>query len=77
MKIEENKVSRRKLVGWLGVLSVFATAGMAFKPWKNKKPKTVKMLTQDGRLVEVDAAMLASSKKRISDKELQNWVSNK
>ena len=80
MKIEESKVSRRKLLGWLGVLSVFASAGAAFKPWgrnNDKNPKTIKMLAQDGTLVEVDASMLAKSKKRISDKELQNWVSNK
>ena len=76
MKTEENKVSRRKLLGWLGVLSLFASAGAVFKPWarNSKKPKTVKMLAQDGTLVEVDAAMLAASRKRISDKELQNWV---
>lgn len=31
------------------------------------------MLTQDGRLVEVDKAMLASGKK-ITNEELQQWV---
>ena len=79
MRTEESKVSRRKLLGWLGVLSLFATAGAAFKTWgkNSKSPKTVKMLAQDGTLVEVDASLLAANKKRISDKELQNWVSNK
>lgn len=76
MKIEESKVSRRKLLGWLGVLSLFTTAGAAFKPWarNSKKPKTIKMLAQDGSLVEVDASLLATTRKRISDKELQHWV---
>ncbi len=74
MKTTESKVTRRKLVSWLGVMSLFAVAGAAFNPWKNKKPKLVKMLTQDGRLVEVDAAMLAATRKKISDKELQTWV---
>ncbi len=32
------------------------------------------MLTQDGKLVEVDARLLATNKKKISDKELQGWV---
>ncbi len=79
MKIEENKVSRRKLVGWLGVLSLFAAAGSAFKPWNKKAatPKTVKMLTRDGKLVEIDANLLASNRKRISDNELQQWVNKK
>ncbi len=77
MQIVESKVTRRKLVGWLGVLSLFTMAGAAFKPWKNKNPKTVKMLTQDGTLVEVDATLLASNSKKISDKELQNWMKSK
>jgi hypothetical protein len=35
------------------------------------------MLTQDGHLVEIDAALLASNTKKVSDKELQNWVKRK
>lgn len=78
MQIEETKVSRRKLVGWLGVVSLFAMAGAALNPWKSKKkPATIKMLTQDGKLVEIDAALLASNTKKISDKELQNWLKAK
>jgi hypothetical protein len=77
MQTEESKVTRRKLLGWLGVLSLFTMAGAAFKPLKNKAPKTVKMLTQDGQLVEVDASLLASNSKKISNKELQNWVKGK
>ena len=77
MKIEESKVTRRKLVGWLGVFSLTTMVGAAFKTWNNTKPKTVKMLTQDGRLVEVDASILSSGNKKISDNELQNWVKSK
>jgi hypothetical protein len=78
MQTEERKVSRRKLVSWLGVMSLFTMAGAAFRPWKNKAPgKTVKMLTQDGRLVEVDASLLAASRKKVTNKELQNWVKGK
>ena len=35
---------------------------------------TVKMLTQDGSLVEIDKKLLASSGKKISNKELQEWI---
>ena len=77
MQLEESKVTRRKLVSWMGILSAFTLAGAAMMPWKNKKPKTVKMLTQDGKLVEVDATFLAANKKKISNKELQNWIKNK
>ena len=74
MSIVENKITRRRLVGWMGIISLFTMAGAALMPWKNKKIKTVKMLTQDGKLVEVDARLLATNKKKISDKELQVWV---
>jgi len=74
MPTEKNKISRKKILGWMGILSLTAMAGAAFKPWKTKKATTVKMLTQDGRLVEIDASLLAANKKKISDKELQNWV---
>ncbi len=74
MPIVENKVTRRKLVGWMGIISLFTMAGAALMPWRNKKVRTVKMLTQDGKLVEVDARLLASNKTKISDKELQDWV---
>ena len=77
MQIEERGVMRRRLISWMGVLSVFTIAGAALMPWKNKKPKTVKMLTEDGKLVEVDVTQLSSHKRRISDKELQSWVKNK
>ncbi len=78
MQVEDNKVSRRKLLGWLGVVSLFSAAGAALIPWKSeKKPATVKMLTQDGQLVEIDAALLAANTTKVSDKELQNWVKGK
>jgi hypothetical protein len=34
----------------------------------------VKMLTQDGSLVEIDKKLLASSGKKISNEELQQWI---
>ncbi len=48
-----------------------------FPKHKKQKKETVKMLTQDGRLVEIDKTFLASSKKKIDNKELQEWVKNK
>jgi len=32
------------------------------------------MLTQDGRLVEIDEALLTASRKKVTDIELQNWI---
>lgn len=39
------------------------------------KNKMVKMLAPDGSLVAVDASLIKSTGKKISDTELQNWVS--
>ncbi len=36
--------------------------------------ETVKMLTQDGRLVVIDKKLLASSGKKVTNEELQQWI---
>jgi len=83
--LPDNSPSRRKFVWGLGVFSLFAAIGSAAKfPFsgirKVSAPKpvckntTVKMLTQDGRIVEIDATLIASNSKKISNTELQNWI---
>ena len=75
----ENKpVSRKKFVAWgLGALSIFTAARFFFPSSKKKNTNTVKMLTQDGRLVEIDKDMIPGSKRKITDPELKAWVKNK
>jgi len=74
--------TRRKLIAGLGVLSFFPVFSLG---WFNKKKeviscapeqniKTIKFLTQDCTLVEVDASKINGSKAKISNKELQSWV---
>ena len=45
---------------------------------KDTKPGMVKMLTADGKLVEIDKAVLeaASKKQRSSNKEIYDWMNN-
>jgi hypothetical protein len=71
---ETNTSSRKKFLLWgLGILSSVTAARFIGLPKKNRQ--TVKMLTQDGKLVEVDKKLLPSKKsKKISNKELQSWV---
>lgn len=38
------------------------------------KETTVKMLTRDGTLVEIDKSLLAASGKKITNEELQQWI---
>lgn len=72
--------SRRKLIAGLGVLSLFPIAKLATS-FKKKDViacapefKTVKFLTQDGTLVEVDASKINGGKEKISNQQLQSWV---
>ena len=82
MENKETNLSRKKFLGWVTLLSVAAVAGnKLFFGKKNDEKvsenKTIKMLTQDGKLVEIDASLVAGTKRKVSDKELQEWVSNK
>lgn len=83
----ENSSSRRKFVWGMGILSLFTALSAAIKtPFSTKKNaivcksngerKTTKMLTEDGRLVEVDEALVFGAGKKITSIELQNWIKN-
>lgn len=73
----KNKIqSRKKFIGASISAAALFTAFKFWAPKKKKETKTVKMLTQDGKLVEVDIAALPSKKKKITNKELQNWIKN-
>jgi len=66
--------SRKKFLAW-GVTALSSVTVFRFlKPPKKKKTETVKMLTTDGKLVEVNAAIIPNRKKKITNRELQNWI---
>ena len=76
MEQKPETTSRKKFFLWgLGILSS-VTAFKLITPAKKKK-ETVKMLTQDGKLVEVDKELLTPGGKKITDEQLRNWVSKK
>lgn len=74
MSIENKKESRRRFIGWGIASAAFFSAVKFILPIKKEKKQTVKMLTQDGKLVEVDIAALPPKKKKITNQELQNWI---
>ena len=86
MDIKENNTktnmpSRRKFVWGMGILSAFAAVGSitGISFWRKKKPsenkkQTVKMLTQDGRLVEVDVSKISGKMKKITNTDMQHWI---
>jgi len=74
MIFENKKQHRRKFIIWsISSAAVFSALKFILP---NKKKETIKMLTQDGKLVEVDMAVLPTKKRKISTKELQNWIKN-
>lgn len=73
MTNENKNQSRRKFITW-GVASAALFTAVKFILPAKKKPETVKMLTQDGKLVEVDIASLPPQKKKVTNDELKNWI---
>ncbi|HTI59101.1 hypothetical protein [Mucilaginibacter sp.] len=75
-----NSPSRRKFVWGVGIVSAFAAISAAVNlPFFRKqklasKNKTIKMLTEDGRLVEIDQSLVSASKKKVTNTELQHWI---
>ncbi len=67
----DNKKSEDKSRRWF--LSLFTAANK-----QEAEPGMVKMLTADGKLVEIDKAVLdaASKKQQSSNKEIYDWMQN-
>ena len=73
---KENKSSRRKFFIWgLGIAS--SVTALKFLLPKKKKPTTVKMLSEDGKLVEVDPRFIKKTGTKVSDKDIHTWIQNK
>ena len=81
--IPPNVKTRRKLLAGIGLLSFlpFLKSGLFSKknpviscaPPPDKK-ETMKVLSQDGQLIEVDISKIKRVKEKISDEELKNWI---
>ncbi|HEY5368469.1 MAG TPA: hypothetical protein VIJ75_05690 [Hanamia sp.] len=74
MQESEKLPSRKKFILWGAATLSSISVLKFFKAPKKKKTETVKMLTQDGKLVEVNISALPTKKKKITNKELQNWI---
>ncbi len=82
MQQTDKTSSRKKFLLWGATVFTSLTAFKIFAGSKKpsfspdgEKKETVKMLTQDGKLVEVDASKLYCGKrKKISDEQLKTWV---
>lgn len=73
MEQNQNTTSRKKFFLWgLGIISSI-TALKLILP-KKKKPTTVKMLSEDGKLVEVDINQIKKTGVKVSDKDIHTWI---
>lgn len=71
-------LSRKKILLW-GATLFSSLAFLKFSSINEESRnepvnETVKMLTQDGRLVEIDKKLLASSDSKVSNEDLQKWI---
>ena len=73
---QPQKASTRKQFLLWGAAVLSSLTLLKFIPGnKRKEAGTVKMLSQDGKLVEVDIEKLSGNKgKKITDEQLKNWV---
>lgn len=76
--MENKSLSRKKFLAWgLGVTSFLALPGFLRFSKKKKEAEKVKMLTQDGKLVEIDVTNIPEQKKKIRGADILTWVHKK
>ena len=66
--------SRKKFLLWSAAILSSLTVLKFITGSKRKNNETVKMLTREGKLVEINKSLLASYGKKISNAELQSWI---
>ena len=78
MEQSQKTSSRKKFLLWSATILSSLTVLNFVSGNKPPKKETVKMLTQDGLLVEVEIDKLTSGRRnKIDDEQLKNWVSKK
>lgn len=74
LKVPKSNVSRRKFFGATAFL-IGSFAILKRKLFlKNAPVKTTKLLTRDGKLVEVDLKKIPKGKRPVTNSELASWV---
>ena len=74
---EKKPLTRKKFLTWsAAVASVLAIPALFFGR-RGQTTQTTKMLTEDGRLVEIEVKNIPAKKKRIADDDIHTWVKTK
>jgi pheromone shutdown protein TraB len=72
-----DKQRRSFLKTVFAVTAIFGLANVTQEISVNKESKKIKMLTPDGKLVEIDESdysQISSTQQRASNKEVQDWM---
>jgi hypothetical protein len=78
MESSKKDLSRKKFIGWtIGIASVLTLPAFLRPPKKRSPSQTVKMLTQDGKLVEIDVSNIPDKKKKVSAADIHSWIRKK
>lgn len=78
MENQNKNVSRKKMISWgIGFTALLALPSFLRFSKKKKETRKVKMLTQDGKLVEIDVVNIPEKKKKIQQADIHTWVSKK
>ena len=70
-----NKISRKYFL-FTG-LSLAAAASLFRWPTSSKPRKTIKFLTREGKLVEINADVQPTKRQAASKEDVQHWIKNK
>jgi hypothetical protein len=76
---QKKPVTRKNFLSWGVALSGIIAFPAVFRLFgKKEKPTgTVKMLGQDGKLVEVDLSKIQGKGKKIKGADIHTWIKNK
>jgi hypothetical protein len=77
--MENKNVSRKRFLAWgVGISSLLTIPAFLKRSAKKSNETTsVKMLTQDGKLVEINVADIPSKRKKIKEAEIHTWIDKK
>lgn len=73
----KKQTSRKSFLEWgMGMVFVFVGAGFLFRK-PQKQARTVKMLTEDGKLVEIDVTNIPIQKQKLRNGQIHTWITKR
>jgi len=76
MNLFNSNISRKNFVVWMSGFAILITA-IRFKLFTSKPKTSMKFLTEDGKLVEVDTKHLNKKGTKIYTSDIFSWIKNK